>query len=467
MGSANFLPAKIAEDGRCIIDSSGRRVEFSDPRIVHAWPLGLEGHRSRLIAEVFRKRGLNFRVSCGAGAKMQKLGKKICTGRECVPFVTVAGNIYSDIATGRRPGEITLYHLIDQVGPCQNGAWPVVFDAYIKRNRIENVIVPVRLRSKDNYLGQGPGFARDSIVAYILSDIVDEAEGALLVAAADREGALDALRDITERLYRSLSGNLADVQKSLEDWALSLAQITLARPVREIPKVLIFGGINVQMAYLPVRNYFLQEGIITKVIDVVESILLQSSEGLVRYSFKKGKMDPKEHFRTLPYATILASAQLKRIFGSRREKTLEEKEGLVAMASWMTIQHIESMVKRLRKIARVSGLLYDEPVPFKRLMELGDRLVRGNIISECTPTIGRYLATGQGKVFDGMVHVGSFNCGPGQITLLAIRSAEAQGQVPFVALDCDGDPVGPHGQRLLENLLLQVKRCHRARQQQT
>ena len=86
MKDATFRPARIAEDGKSIIDSSGARVDYASRRIVHAWPMGLVGHRSRLIEEVFRKRKLNFRVCCGAGSERLKYGRKICTGRECVPF---------------------------------------------------------------------------------------------------------------------------------------------------------------------------------------------------------------------------------------------------------------------------------------------------------------------------------------------------------------------------------------------
>lgn len=66
--------------------------------------------------------------------------------------------------------------------------------------------------------------------------------------------------------------------------------------MEETAKVLIFGGLNLMFDHYPLEDFFLNMGIIPKVVDFVESMNLILSENILRFGFKKGLMTPMEIF---------------------------------------------------------------------------------------------------------------------------------------------------------------------------
>ena len=61
---------------------------------------------------------------------LSRTARNSCSGRECLPFLSRVGRAVKYLET-RPPGEVTVFQILDQEGPCQNGAWhdaaPVIF----------------------------------------------------------------------------------------------------------------------------------------------------------------------------------------------------------------------------------------------------------------------------------------------------------------------------------------------------
>ncbi|NVM56222.1 MAG: hypothetical protein HWN66_21175, partial [Candidatus Helarchaeota archaeon] len=126
--------ARFSEDYKYIIDSDGQKIEFDDPRIVFVDPEPRNPYGRRLVINLFKKYNRNIRVSKETDASVLQYAKKICSGRECLASVAIAGAVLKDIYEYRDENEITIYRTpIDQHGPCQNGAWPVLWETFARR----------------------------------------------------------------------------------------------------------------------------------------------------------------------------------------------------------------------------------------------------------------------------------------------------------------------------------------------
>ena len=73
-----------------IIDSDNQRVEFRDPRIVFVNPEPRNIYGSLLVVDLYKKHNRNIRISKETDKKILQYGKKICSGRECLPFNSIA-----------------------------------------------------------------------------------------------------------------------------------------------------------------------------------------------------------------------------------------------------------------------------------------------------------------------------------------------------------------------------------------
>ncbi|GAH02863.1 unnamed protein product, partial [marine sediment metagenome] len=94
----------------------------------------------RLVIDLYKQYNRTIRVSQETDKNILQYAKQVCSGRECVPSLAIAGAILKDIKEYRGDDEITIYRdPLNQYGPCQNGAWPVLWDIlFKKRLNIEN-----------------------------------------------------------------------------------------------------------------------------------------------------------------------------------------------------------------------------------------------------------------------------------------------------------------------------------------
>ena len=101
--------AQISEDFTHIIDSDGQRVEFNDARVVYVNPEARNPYGSRLVIDSFKKFNRTIRISGETDKSVLQYSKKICSGRECLATVAIAGAVLKDIHENRKTDEITIY----------------------------------------------------------------------------------------------------------------------------------------------------------------------------------------------------------------------------------------------------------------------------------------------------------------------------------------------------------------------
>jgi predicted nucleotide-binding protein (sugar kinase/HSP70/actin superfamily) len=449
MRNPEVRQARLSETLDYIIDSDGWRVEYDDPRIVHVGAVDGSPYTKRLMKKIYEKHKRKLRTISATTAESMQAARRFCSGRECVPMTAMAGAVLNDLEQHRREDELCLYFTLDQSGPCQNGAWPVVWETIARRLNMKNVIFGVWPGSENHRLGLGDDIVNGFISCYMLGDLIDEAKNTLRVVAREPSEALSVFDAAFKRLARCFSGEDEDVTKVLKNWAETMSAIPRRADVEDTPRVLLFGGLNLQFVHYPLTKYFIEQGVIPKVVDATEGMLWLTSEKVLRYAFRMGRTDPKKQYDML--SLILSWLAGK---GGRREAAgaLKSRIGMLVA---------DRMIKRFRKIMLPSNLMVDAHVSYTDLAVAGHRYVTYNGFTETAVTTGRYVHAVKTGLYDGLINVGSFNCQPAMNAQAIIRPLANKDDMPYAAIDCEGPWLSANQKRLLEAVAVQAGRARR------
>lgn len=432
-----------------ILDSDGNKVDFNDSRVVYVLPEPRNSYGIRLVKDLYVSHDKVVRISKETDLSTLNYGKKVCSGRECLPCVAIAGAVLKDIYEYRGKDEITIYTTpIDQHGPCQNGAWPVIWDIFTKRLNLKNVLFYQTPNYHNSYLGLSKDFIAQEKLNFIIGQYIIEARNALRCTAEDIHSALKEFEDITTNFIESVRLKEKTIKTGLLRWAKELAKIPLKASVEETTKILIFGGLNLMFDHYPIEEFFLKKGIITKVVDLAEAMTLLLSENTLRFGLKKGLLTPKEQFDE----SLIDFSQLNE---------QEQKEALKAKRSRSVINFLDTQCKTYRRIMGKSGLLFDSYVEIDKLLEEGNKHASANSMTETPLIVGRFLYSIKEHIYDGLINLGTFNCQPAMNSQAIIRPLANKSEVPYAAIDCEGPWISSTQIRLLETIAVQAKRLRR------
>ncbi len=439
--------AKLSPGKDHIIDSNGEKVEYNDPRVVHVLTIDLNPYAKSLIEKIYEKYGRKIRIAEGTSAEILNLARQLCSGRECLPMTSNAGAMLKDIRQNREKDEITLYLPGDEPGPCQHGAWPVIWETFAERLNVENTIFGLWPNPSNKNLGMGSDYLLEITKSLILGDLFSEAANTLRCLARDKNAAMEIFNVGFEKFSKCIKKDEKTLKSALAKWAKDMAEIPLIASVNQTPRILIFGGLNVHFVHHPVTDYFIEQGIIPKVVDMLEGMLWFGSQSIMRYRFQKGIVNPEKQFS-------LTGLFISRIFAGKEEKT----NAIKALMSRIVILLTENKIKKYRGIMEESGLMFDVHIPFAKIAEAGHGYATYNAFTETPVTTGRYLHAAKSGLYDGLVNLASFNCPPAMNSQATIRPFANLNDTPYAAIDCEGPWLSANQKRLLETVAVQAKR---------
>ena len=446
MRTPDVMQARLSETLDCIIDSRGERVAYDDPHVVHIGAVDGSRFTKRLMEKTYQKHHRKLRTIPTTTADTMQHARRLCSGRECVPMTAMAGAVLHDLENNRTDGEISVYFTLDQSGPCQNGAWPAVWESMAKRINTPNALFGVWPNEENHRLGLSNEIVNGFVKCYMLGDLFDEAFNALSVTAEDKPFAIETFEQEFDLFKNTFLNTEKALTPALKQWAKSISRIPRKASVEESPKVLIFGGLNLQFVHYPLTRYFIGQGIIPKVVDATEGMLWLTSEAITRNGFKCGFMDPKNQFSL---TVLLASFLTGR--GNRKDTGISIKTRIAML-------YAETLMKQFRKEMGLSGLMFDAHMPFAKLAATGHRYVSYNGFTETPVTVGRYVHAAEHDLYDGLINIGSFNCQPAMNAQAIIRPLANKDDMPYAAIDCEGPWVSTNQRRLLEAVAVQSKR---------
>jgi predicted nucleotide-binding protein (sugar kinase/HSP70/actin superfamily) len=440
-------PAKLSPGKDHIIDSDGYKVEYNDPRVVHVLTIDFSSYAKRMIKKIYAKYGRKIRITEDTSTELLYLARQLCSGRECIPMASNVGAVVKDIRQFRKKDEVTLYLPGDEPGPCQHGAWPVLWETFAERLNVKNAIFGLWPNPSNGNLGMGGDYLLEIVKGLVLGDLFTEAANTLRCLARDKIAAMEIFDAGFEKCSECIKEDEKTLKQSLAKWAKEMTEIPLTAPVNETPKVLIFGGLNVHFVHYPVTEYFIEQDIIPKIVDMLEGILWFRSQSSMRYGFQKGIINPEKQF-SMPRLV------LSRIFARREEKT----NAVSALMSRIAMFLMEKRIKKYRYIMKKSGLLFDVHIPFTKIAEAGHLYATYNAFTETPVTTGRYLYAVKSGLYDGLVNLASFNCPPAMNSQATIRPFANLDDMPYADIDCEGPWISANQKRLLETVAVQAKR---------
>ena len=424
-----------------IITAEGETLGFDDPRVVHVLIADTPLITSRLFASLYGRKGWRCVIAPFTDAKIMQAARRVCSGRECLPFLSMAGKIVRYLDT-RDPNEVTVFHLLECEGPCQIGNWFDAVDIIFRRLGVRNAF-PAWPRIDNNYLGGGEGVAIVAATGGVLGDLLGEVRSTLACTAQDPQDALTKLDAIEDRLVEAARHGLVAVERELRRSASELAVIPLRDSPAERPRVLLFSGINRIFVDKPVHAFFEKQGIIAKTQDVGEFLCFYETAPITRRGFALGRRTPREQ-----------AALWTLIAGVFHNPTRQPR--LQALRAGLHVQVIELLDHRWRKIMAVTGLTVAPDFHYGELMEAGHAVVPVSGRTEATCTAGRYLLSLREGDFDGYVNIGAFNCLPASSATAATHTAAATSSVPHAVIESDGVALTASQLRQLEAVAAQV-----------
>ncbi|MFX0037079.1 MAG: hypothetical protein ACFE9I_15720 [Candidatus Hermodarchaeota archaeon] len=451
----NFVKkAQFSKDFSYIIDSDNQKVDFDDSRIVYVSPEPRNPYGRELVINLYKKYSRNVRIGKETDASDLQYAKKICSGRECLASVAIAGAVLKDIHEYRTEGELTIYRTpIDQHGPCQNGAWPALWETFSSRLNLKNVIFCAFPKYTNNYLGLNQELIAWENINFLIGHYLIEAKNALYCVAENKNRAMEKFEEITGVFINNIKDGRKTLNTGLLKWAKEISKIPLKVKVKETPKVLIFGGLNLMFDHYPIEDFFLEKGIIPKVVDIAESMNLILAESTIRFGFRKGIISPKEQFND----------EVLELYNIEEKDRKEIKR---VKRNRATMRFLNSQCKLFRKIIGNSGLLFDPHVDFIDLLEEGNIYISSNSFTETPIITGRFLHSIKNGIYDGLINLGTFNCQPAMNSQAIIRPLANKSDIPYAAIDCEGPWISTNQRRLLETIAIQAKRVRNKKNNQ-
>jgi len=444
---ASFVPARLTRNGDRlrIIDSGGRRLAPTDPRVTLLFPsMGRLGSES--LAAVFRSAGFNARAHPPAGEAVLKLGRAHTSCKECLPLILTTGALLDYIRNGKRPDEMLLYFMPTGSGPCRFGQYAVFLEDLIRSLKIPNVAL-LTLSSENSYAGMGNDVHLKAWWAVVVSDVMEDIRAMLLTNAVDTARAMQCFEQQWEQICTALSqGAYKPLERQLTATSQRLSRIALKRPPAQVPLISLTGEIFVRRDGLS-RQHLTErlaaQGFAAVCTPVAE--WMHYSDYLVQHGLSPIQLSPRER---------LAFALKKRLMG-----------------------HYERRLKRL--LAR-SGLVSAAPVDIERVIDNAAPFLSPALAGEAILTIGGAITDVATHVC-GVIAIGPFGCMPNRMSEAILNEVmtrrtkldgdggnprmqeilEGMDALPFLAIESDGSPFPQLISAKLETFCLRAERLHR------
>ncbi len=295
-----------------------------------------------------------------------------------------------------------------------------------------------------------------------LSDLLEEAENSLKCIAKNKTDALKKFETATNKILKAAETG-EPLKPAINQWAKEVAEIPKRISSKEAPKVLIFGGLNVLFTNHPIVEYFEDNGIIAKCVDILEGGLWASSFESVKYGAKTGNENIEKLYTSISCFAYHFDFMLKNLTNKIMKTQKPDRDKLKAAGSILNVIYMEVMTKKYRSAMKASGLLYDKYIPYKQLIKKGGKHISSRVFTESNITVGRYLSSIEANVFDGLINIGTFNCQPAMNSIAVLRSVSNEYNIPFISMDCDGGELSSNQLRLFETLSVQAKRFHKTK----
>ena len=425
-----------------IIDSSGKEHKLNHPR-VHVLLPSMMDVCSQAVAAVLRRYGIRASAVPDPTREEFNIGLSFTSGKECLPAAITTGSLIKYLRTRSDPDELLVYFMPGDSGPCRFGSYYVLMQNIVEKLQIKDVAF-LSLSQEDGYMGLGTATTLRIWQCFVITDVLEEIFGSLLVLSKDPEGAKAVFQTAAERIIHSLEhDSWSGVEKNLEACAEALAGIEKKAALDEAPMVSLINEMYVR------RNNFARQNIVEKLAN--RGIILRVA-GLHEWLYYVDFAVKKK---------LVQNAAL----GNRIRK------------------HIEAFPKRfyekkIKKILAGSGLYKHRLVDVEQVFNNAKDLIPETLICESILITGTAI-TDLIEDVSGIISIQPFGCMPGRVgeAVISRRLSEYKMTcaeqpelvrevmkefpfLPFLTLEVDGQVFTQGIEAKIEAFCLQVERLH-------
>ncbi|MBM7582541.1 putative CoA-substrate-specific enzyme activase [Caldicoprobacter guelmensis] len=428
-----------------VIDSKGDVYPITHPKVHLVIPCMGE-RSSKLGAAALRYCGIRASVLPAPSEQELKLGRADASCKECLPLILTLGSLKRYLET-RPKDELTVYFMPQTSGPCRFGQYNVLMRNWVMDHQIEDVSF-LSLSSANAYGGLSIPMQLRIWRSQVIAEILDDIYSAVIALSKDKQQGLDIYREVENRLLYALEHlSWKDVKSEIASCVKLLSKIDVVCDISQAKKVALLGEIYVRSDDFS-RQYIVEKlaerGIVTRTAPLIE--WLYYCDYLVKNSVLHDKPTWSDSLR------VKLSGLIK-----RREEA-----------------KIKSMFKGTKLYQLVT-------VNVDRLIKCANGLMSDRLTGEAILTVGGTVAEIVDEA-DGVIALAPFGCMPGRIAEALIshkleeqklKSAEDKEYIgnvleqhlnlPFLAIEVDGNPFPQLIESRIEAFCLQVEKLHATR----
>jgi len=446
----NFIKSKVYTDQRgktWFIDGEGNKISFKDKRVKVLIPS--MGDLFNLgVSASLRRMGWNAHALPICDREALNLARAIMTNKECLPIINIVGELLKYLKYRKDADEKLVIFCVAAGGCCRVGQYRILLNTIIDKLKLKNVAV-VTLENDSSYSGFGIRFRIDTLKIVTAADILDDIRSVIKAMAVDKTEGMKIFNEEVNKIVSTIDrSNKISFYKQLKKSVINLSKIKLIRPVSEAKYIGLIGEIFVR------RDHFSLMGIPEK---LAENGFVMLDAPVIEW---------------LKYTDFL-----------RKIKMFEVKTNLIGKFEHFASDLISNKIeKKIKKIFAKSNLYEYELLDIPKYMNHSKHIFPWTLTGEPGLSSGSALYHLINK-YCGVINVGPFGCMNSRMTEAVLTpemnvsgkqraSMEANLEInidklkdkidvlPFLSIECDGNPFSQILEARLETFMLQAERLY-------
>jgi predicted nucleotide-binding protein (sugar kinase/HSP70/actin superfamily) len=451
---SDFVMARTEIDNRgktIYIDSEGKKFSFKDKTNVKVVVPSMGDLFAEGSAAVLRRQGWNAHALPVCDREALDLGRSVTTSKECLPIINIIGELLKYLKYRENKNEKLVIFLVSAGGCCRVGQYEILAKTIIEKQELKDVAL-ITLENDSGYAGLGMDFRINAGRIIFAGDILDDIRSVIKAMSENRERDLSIFREEWLKIIDVMEKK-GNFYKQLKETAKRFKdEIRLVSPLKEAKYVGVVGEIFVR------RDHFSLMGI---------------PEKLAKNGFVMLDAHVTEWLRYVEFLQNINMFEIKTNFVGKIESAL----------STIIMDIIE---KKIKNIFVKSGLYEKEILDIKKYMEHSSHIFPWTLTGEPGLSTGASMYHLLDK-YCGVINVGPFGCMNSRMTEGvtsaymnvegkedAVKKAKKDFDVsnfkenidilPFLSVECDGNPFSQILEARLETFMLQANRAYKEMQ---
>ena len=436
-----FHPLKV-KDSHTIIDADGNEISIFNPEVKFLIP-SMGRYASEAFSAAFRYIGINSEPLPVYDFNTLTTGRGNTSCKECLPLILNSGAMI-DYCKSKPENEKSLLFMAEGTGPCRFGQYHVYLNELIRKKELHNTGI-YTLSDEDSYGGLGNEFVMRGWAAITTADAFQDIHHAILAIAEEPINALIILKREWKKIVKKIEKeSLQDLFEQLKLSAEILSRVKRKIELKDAVKVGLIGEIyvrNDEFSRIDLIERLAAKNIVVKVAPIGD---------YVYYSNYLAKNDGNSKIEKLKNRLSFSIRDLVQV----------------------------KIEKNIKKNLSGSGFLDYELLNIKETVKYGANYINPVLEGEAILTVG----SGLREVLDhvsGVISIGPFGCMPSRVaeSILNVEMNiegkaaamkkqksfynENIGNLPFLAIETDGNIFPQIIQSKIEIFILQAERLHK------